>query len=247
MQYSNTTSKNGVIQNIESLCNLGDGGITGNTTLFAKVTGYVNQVNKQIASALMQCDKAWEFDDFNNTDLPRGTTTLVSGQRDYTLPVAVTSADASTLLGVEKISVLNSNGDEHVLHLSTEPDAVLNVAYENSGLPTVYKLIGNTVKIWPAADNGVSVTLAAGLVCYFKRTPVEFTTSSTTVQPGFMSSFHDLLELGASAKYLMPINNDLALQYLGLFNAKLEQLQEAYVRSNGDSKNRIVLRHRSSR
>lgn len=247
MQISDTTNKNGVIQNMESLCKLGDAGITGNSTLFSKMIGYVNLVNQQVATALMQCDERWQFDDYNNTDLPRATATLVFGQRDYTLPVAGVGLDASSLLGLVRVAVLLANGQEQPIVQTDRDESWLNNQYANSSLPFVYKLVGNSMKIWPAADNGVSVTLVGGLVCYFKRTPVAFTTASTTVQPGFLSSFHDVLQLGASAQYLLPIDNKLAIQYLTLYTARVELLQEATVRANGDYKNKIMTRRRSSR
>ena len=138
MQFSDTTNKNGIIQNIESLCGLGDGGITGNTTLFYKITAYVNNAYNKIAIAILQSDKRWKWDDFNNTDFPRGAATLVSGQRDYTLPAATASGNAATLLGIHKIAVLDANStpQEIVLKLTDRSEASLNNQYSSSGRPT---------------------------------------------------------------------------------------------------------------
>src|SRR3989344_5005180 len=167
MQYSSTSDNNGIIQNIESLCNLGDAGITGNTNLFLKVTGFINNAYNKVAIAMLQADKKWRWDDFNYTDLPRGTTTLVNGQRDYTLPAATSGGNAATLLGLQKIAVLDTGSQERVLKLTNKSEADLNNQYSNSGLPRFYKLVGNSIKMWPAADNGVSVTLTSGLIAYF--------------------------------------------------------------------------------
>lgn len=247
MKFSDTTNKNGIIQNIESLCKLGDAGVTGNSTLFAKITGYVNMVNQWVTNGLIECDQNWQFDDYNYADLPRGTTTLVAGQRDYTLPIASSGADASTLLGLQNIAILDSAGKERLLTLTDLDESQLNNDYATSGLPILYKLVGNSIKIWPAADSGTQVTLAAGLIAYFRRTPDPFTTSDTTQEPGFLSTFHHLLQLGASAQYLLPIDNKLALQYLTLFNTELERLQDAYVHANSDAKNQILPRRHRSR
>ena len=147
MNYSNTTNKDGIVQNCESLCLLGDAGITGNTTLFAKFNGYINQAYHKVVSAIIAVDKRWAWDDSNYTDHPRGTVTLVTGQKDYTLPVRATSTDASTLLRVTKIAVLDTNStpQERVLTLTDLPDADLNKIYSPNGFPTLYKLIGSSV------------------------------------------------------------------------------------------------------
>lgn len=248
MQFSDTTNKNGIIQNCESLCNLGDAGISGNATLLAKFVGFINQSNQRVASALMQVDKRWIFDDSNYTDFPRGAGTLVANQKDYTLPAATISGDASTLLSVVKIAVLDNNStpQERVLTLTDWDESALNNAYVNPGLPTVYKLVSNSIKMWPAPTS-TYCTLASGLIVYFKRTPVPFTTSSTTTQPGFMSSFHDILQLEASGQYLLPTNAKLAETYLVLASTRLDELQSAVAHENEDSKTRILFKRRSSR
>ena len=248
-QFNDVTNKNGLIQNIESLCRLGDAGISGNATLMAKITGLINQENQNVAIALMQVDKRWQYDDFNNTDLPRAAVTLVNGQRDYTLPAASSSGNAATLLGIVKVVVLDANTtpQERVLLLTNEDEARLNNSHATSALPRVYKIIGNSIKIWPAADNGVSVTLASGLIIYFKRTPVAFTTASTTTQPGFMAPFHDVLEYSVAGKYILPINRKLAERYLNLASVRMAELLDAYAHENEDSETKIRPVRRSSR
>lgn len=248
-QFSDTTNKNGLIQNIESLCNLGDGGISGNTTLMAKITGLINTANQDVAIALMQADKRWQYDDFNNTDLPRAAATLVAGQRDYTLPAASSSGNAATLLGIEKIVVLDANStpQERVLKLTNREDAELNNRHATSALPIWYKLVGNSVKIWPAADSGANVTLASGLIIYFKRTPVAFTVSTTSTQPGFMGPFHDVLEYMVAGKYMLPVSRKLAENYIALAGIRMAALLEAYAHENEDNKTEIKFRRRSSR
>ena len=248
-QFSDTTNKNGLIQNIESLCKLGDAGISGNSTLLAKITGLINQANQDVAIALMQVDKRWQYEDFNNTDLPRAAATLVASQRDYTLPAASSSGNAATLLGIVKIVVLDANStpQERVLVLTNKDEAFLNNHYSTSGLPLVYKLVGNSIKIWPAADSGANVTLASGLIIYFKRTPVAFTTSTTTTQPGFMAPFHDVLEFMVAGRHMLPIDKKLAESYLGMAEVRKAAMLEAYAHENEDSETKVVIKRRSSR
>jgi len=248
MKFSQTSSKDGIIQNCESLCSLGDAGITGNTILLAKFTGWINSAYHKVVSAIIAVDKNWAWDDSNYTDLPRGTATLVSGQQNYTLPAATASGNASELLRVTKIAVLDSNStpQERTLHLTTQNDADLNNAYPTAGLPILYKLVGNAVKMWPSPSS-TYVTLASGLVVYFQRSFDEFVTTDTTQQPGFVATYHDLLQLDASAQYLLPLNLQLATSYMTLFNNRLNQMQEDINDRNDDNVSQLRPKHRNPR
>lgn len=251
MVFNDTTSYDGLLQRCEVLCNLGIGGITGDTALLKLFTSYINSSNKKVASALMRVDKRWTFDDYNNTDFPRGVANLVLLQQDYTLPAATASGNAATLLGVVKIAVLDTNSTplEHVLTLSDLPESELNNQFRSDtpGLPTYYKLVGNAIKMWPR-PSATYCTMTNGLVVYFKRTPVPFATSGTdAIEPGFLSSYHPLLAYDASAQYLLPKENKLAISYVQLWNSGLEDLQTDYSNLNQDSKNQIRVIKRSSR
>lgn len=250
MVYNDTTTKAGIIQLIESLCSLGIGGITSNTNLFYRVTADVNLAYKKVASALLTVDKKWNWDDSNYTDFPRGVGTLVSSQQDYTLPAATAGGNAATLLRLIKIAVLDKNTtpQERILTLTDRPEADLNNQYSADALPLVYKLIGNSVKMWPSPDNNVTVTLTNGLIVYYQRTPVPFDTSTTNaVEPGFIGSFHDILAYEAAGTYLLPQNPNLATTYLQLASQKLDQLLDAYTNKNAEIENRMIPVYRSSR
>lgn len=233
MQFSATTDKNGIVQFGESLCKLGDGGITNDTILFKQYTSYINQAYKKVSVALLRVDKTWKWDDTNYTDFPIGSITLVNSQRDYALPAAVSGGNASTLWRINKVSIL-VGGFYRQIDLA-EPDA-----YEDTttGIPTTYKLIGNSIRLSPLPIS-TAVTLASGLQIEFQRSIIEFTTSSTTVQPGFIDAYHDLLAYDASSSYLMPINTQLAINYSTIFDTRLKLLQKDYANKNDDAQDII--------
>lgn len=229
MQYSSTTTKAGIVQFSEDLCKLGDGGITNDTTLFLKFTSFINQAYKKVSMALLRVDKRWKWDDTNYTDFPIATINLVSGQRDYTLPAAVSGGNASTLWKLNLVEVMNSTGT----YSKIEPFYDGELEGINSGLPSRYKLIGNSIRLDAIPLTG-SVTLTAGLRITFQRSIIEFTTSSTTEQPGFFDTYHDLLAYDASATYLLPVNKDLAIDYTNIFENRLKLLQKDYSNKNED-------------
>lgn len=251
MVLNDIPNKDGIIQHCEDFCNLGDAAISGNTTLFKKFVSNINIGNKKIAAALIAVDKMWKFDDYNNTDFPRGTANLVNLQQDYTLPAATVSGNPATLLGLTKIAVLDTNStpQERTLTLTNRDESDLNNQYraDTPGLPYLYKTIGNSIKMWPRPSS-MYCTMTSGLVVYFKRTPKPFDTTTTdAMEPGFLSTHHILLSYYASYLYLLPKQKDLASEYLQLFNSGIEQLQDDYSDLNDDNKSQITTVHRSSR
>jgi len=232
MQYSNTTTKAGIVQFSEDLCKLGDGGITNDTTLFLKFTALLNQAYKKVAMALLRSDKYWKWDDSNYTDFPIATIDLVASQRDYTLPASTSGGNAATLWKINKVEILQSGSTYQTIDLMDLDEEELTT----TGLPTKYRLIGNSIRFQTAP----TANLTSGLRITFQRSLVEFTTASTTAQPGFMDAYHDLIAYDASSSYLMPLNTDLALTYSGIFNSRLKMLQQDNALKNDDSPRRLT-------
>lgn len=234
MQFSNTSEYNGIIQNCETLSKLGNGGITGNTILFGKFTGWINDAYAEVAMAAMTADKNWRWDDNNYTtpnSVPVATNTLTDGVRDIILPRATNAADQSTLWRVYKVRLKDLNGEWYTLEpLASDEDEI-----DDSGRPTKYRLLGNSVRL-SGPPSSTAITLSAGIQVWFQREFIKFTTASTTQMPGFMSSFHHLLELKASSKYLLPTDAKLAMVYLAMFDKGILEVQKAYAQRQDDPK-----------
>lgn len=240
MQYNDTTNKNGMIQDMEMLLNFPDGGISGDTTLLKQVTGLVNQAYLKTIAYVLGLDPKWTWDDSNYTDLPIASATLVTNQEDYTLPVSSGSANASTLLKVLKVSVLDTSGIEIVLKPTDMSEADLNRLYTTGGVPAYYKLIGNTVKLFPKPLTG-SVTLTSGLKVYFQRSPDLFTSSDTTQAPGIPEPFHRMITLEASMDYASArgLPN---VEYLQGKLTELKTILDGFFGRNRDEKVRMSAR-----
>ncbi len=246
MQFSDTTNKNGCIQFIESLCKLGDGGITGESTLFKQITSYFNQGCKKTEIALLRVDKNWRWDDSNYTDFPIATITLVDQQRDYTLPASVSGGNASTLWKINRVRILGLNGIYYDIYPLPADKDESPAGSQYSGAPMHYRLIGNSIRLSPIPKNG-NITLAAGLEVQFQRSGVDFTTASTSAQPGFIDAYHDLPCYDAASAYLMPINSQLALVYAQIFRERLSLLGDDWTNRNDDAPKKLYPRYRSSR
>lgn len=245
MKFNSPTDKDGAMQFIESLCKLGFGGITSDANLFAEITAYFNLSCKNIGISLLRFDKNWKFDDPNYNDFPVGTIDLVNGQRDYTLPAAVSGGNFSTLYRIKQVRIMSSNGLYSKIDLANLRE-VENTDSTNTGSPIKYRIIGGSIRLDPVPATGY-VTMTAGLEIKFQRAPVEFTVASTTQQPGFIDAYHDLPCYDAAAKYLLPTNRQLALDYMGIYDVRLKLLQRDYASMNDDSPKRITRAKRSFR
>lgn len=204
MQFSDTTNKSGLMQDCEFWCNLGDTGITGDTTLKAHFTKNINHWYHQVVAMILQSQDEWDFDDANNTDYPILTTPLVADQRDYTIPTS------EKILKIKRVDIcydgtgntcykaepFDSNESGLGLGNDTETDA------RYSKNKPKYDIVGNSIWIYPRA-NAANVANGGVIRMEWTREITEFVAGDTTKEPGFDEPFHRMLSLGASFDYLL--------------------------------------------
>jgi len=209
MVFNDTTDKLGICQEIDALCD-------SDTTSYpvADKTRRVNAALEEVVGDLITLDRNWKFDDSNYTDLPIGTGTLVDGQQDYAF---------SSLLSVERVEVLDANGNYHKLTHFDEKDidAALSEHCETDGMPVKYALRGNSIFLYPAPA-AASVTVAAGLKVYYQRTAHLFTAADTTAEPGFASPYHIILAYKAALPYALTYKKDR----VPMIMAEIQKLEE---------------------
>jgi len=196
---------------------MGDGAISGDTTLFKQVTGLINASYYEIWMAGLSVDKNNRLDDYNWTDLPDAPITMVLSQADYTIPVAYVGANVATFVRLKGIYYL-LNGNKQYLTQLPDNSSLTTV----TGEPYAYYINGKSI-IFDRPFNAATLTKYSSLFhLEFQRTVDAFTSADTTQQPGFMETYHDLIPLKASALYLQPININLANQYDAMFYRRLQ-------------------------
>lgn len=218
MIYSDTTlALDGIIQSEEQLCLLGNGGISSNSTLLKQFTNLNNRAYHEVWMAYLSVDRNNRADDYNYTDLPDAPITMVVSQANYSLPVAVTSANISTFLRLKGVYFL-LNGNRQYLTPMDSLESLSTVA----GEPTQYYINGKSI-IFNCPFSADTLTKYSSIFhVEFQRVPDAFLSSDTTQQAGFMETYHDLIPLKASAIYLLPTNPQLANQYEQRFINRLE-------------------------
>ena len=199
----------------------------------------VNTAYEEIIGDLIAIDKRWKFDDTNYSDMPYGTIDLVAGQQDY--------AYSTALLAVERVEVLNSDGDYMKIKQIDEKDisTALTEHKESDNMPTEYALRGNVIFLYPAPA-AANVTTSAGLKVYFRRTASVFvetvpgTPDSATKVPGFASPYHKLICYMAVLDYAASYKKDrvaFITNQISLLHAKLIA---HYNNQNKDKLSRMV-------
>ena len=198
---------------------------------------FTQPAEQEIAATLMQSDGRWMYDDTNYSDLPFATGNLVNGQQDYPF--------ATSQLVVTGVSVLDVVGNWHGL-TPINPEDITETFGHNAGdraqffkiagQPYYYTKQGSSLFLYPPPDNGVSVTLTAGLKVYFKRGPLVFdfnlgtfvdTTGSTSSTPGFNSLHHHLVAFKAALSYCIPNLPEFVASYA----AEVLKIETALIQS----------------
>lgn len=220
MNYSNTTTKDGAIQHIEDICDFGDAYISGDTSRLKNWTAKINRIQHRIWSVIFKSTRNWQYDDGGYSDLPSSKTNLVTDQRKYQLP--------SDALTVQRVEVLDENDNWYMVkalskeQITTPLDEFMDV----SGTPTYYRLVGDTMELYPASN----YDKASGLRVYYDRDSVDFLYTDTTKTFGWASPYHELAPIKASIEWLkIKQPTSPTLQLLLQDEARLEQdLKEFY-------------------
>lgn len=193
MVFNDTSTKDGIIQQIEFRTNIGDSGITGNATLFAQITGQVNTAYMNATRIIMEADGRWKWDDTNQTNLPTATTDISSAVSDYPVMIADPSDDQDWL-SVERVEIKDNNGNWVKIPEIDQREELSSIGakYTTAGVPSGYDFDGTSIILRPQPNYNST----GGIKLWFKRAPLEFAVTGTDSQrPGFATIFHEYLVL----------------------------------------------------
>lgn len=195
LEFSNTTTKGGIIQRIERSVGFNDGEISGNTTRLAQFTSDVNNAFSEVMSIIFNSTGNWQWDDNNHTDYPIIQADLASGQADYTF---TEDENDNLILDIYKVQIKDSTGDWKTLE-STDRQTTKTTDFSegDSGTPIEYDLTGNGIFLNPKPNYASS----GGLQIFVNREGSFFTTSDTTKKAGFMGIYHEYLVLKPAYDY----------------------------------------------
>jgi len=212
------------------------------TTSFpaASLLRKTNEAYERVVGWILEIDGTWQWDDTNYTTLPIGTQTLVENQRAYSFN--------DKFLEIEEVLVKDAGGTWRILKpidQSEYGNIPLEEAFPDSGIPTHYdKVTDDTIKIYPAADDGSSVTLVNGLKVKFRRTADIYTSAEVTTGtkvPGFISSAHYILSYMAAIPYCMKYKQDRVNLYEERVRQYKDEIIKSYSKREQDKPKRVTM------
>ena len=173
---------------------------------------FLNKAYERITGKLITetGSSPWPFGDSNYTAFPTYTLNLTNSTAEYQID------SLTTPLNIMAVEVMDEDGNYYPLKPLTltqirESGWAQTEAYETDGRPVLYEKRENIITLYPAPDNGVSVTLTAGLKIFFLRTADIFTSAQVTTgtkEPGFPSPWHDLLAYEAALLFCLNYKKD---------------------------------------
>lgn len=198
MVFSETNTREGLIQECERLCGLGVGGISGNTERLKDFTARLNNAKSRFFALAFQNDATWNFDSTRQTDLPIATTNLTSGTREYALTLFHTE-----VLQITGVYCKDSSGEFHELKPQEDKESPKIYTWTSAtGTPSIYELVGNSLLLDPSPN----YSSTNGLKLVFKRNDTAFVHTDGAVPVGIPSLFHEYLAREASLPYLIDKN-----------------------------------------
>lgn len=228
MQFSDTSGKTGLVEDVTFLT-----GADANAYSMADRTRNMNRWYYKAVIEAWKAGDTWKFDDTNATGYPVAVTTMVDSQNDYSLP--------STALKIQRVEVKDSNGDWSVVDpiSQEEIDGALDEYYEIDGVPIRYRMVKNSVWLYPAPAAS-KVTLTSGLKIYFLREVDEFTAADTTQEPGIAEPFHRVISLGGAYDYCLAKKPDYADRMRNELERLLADLRAFYATRFENQKTKIT-------
>lgn len=231
MQFSDTTSLTGLIQDCEFLTNIGSGKISGDTTLLKQFTVFINSHYHKAVTMILASQDEWQFDDINKTDYPIATTNLVTDQQDYTLPASL------KMLRIRRVEITYDGSNWYKVEpfdieqtgLATDTTSIRN---NFSSTQPYYDIEYGAIKLYPIPSSNVT----DGLKIWYIREPTEFTSASTTTEPGFDEPFHRILSVGASLDWAIARNPKLVPNLVSLYTDYEKRLKQYYGNKQQDRK-----------
>ena len=223
---------------------------------------FINQEYERIVGNLIKetAGGVWQYGDAgidsNHAAFPTYTLDMTNSAAEYDLSSLITTTNDQTIartrpLIIMGVEVLDNTGNWHpVKPVSLQDIRATGIAlseyYETDGIPQEYEKREHSLILYPAPDNGVSVTLTAGLRIYFLRTANIYTSTEQTTgtrEPAFPSPWHDALAYAVA--YIVALANGFpaVAAFEKIRDKKEKELLSFISRRNQDDRPILTMKH----
>jgi hypothetical protein len=231
LQFNDSSSeKQGIVQDVYYLVN-------ANSTSYpiGDLTRNANRGLDKAVTKILGADGRWQFDDTNATDLPIGSTTITSGQQDYSFD--------EEYLTILDIIATDANGNETRLipidNADMGRDQAITEFQSVSGTPIYYDKMGESILLYPTPNYTSTKESGGGLKAYFQRKISYFTTTDTTKEPGFAKHLHRYISLSAAFDYAISKGLPKAQSLRNEMLVMEKEIEEFYAYRERDQRRRI--------
>lgn len=200
--FSDTTVKNGHMQQMEFWTGLGDAAITGNATLKLVMTTRLNDAFDKLMPRLLQYLKYVGYDDPNQTGIPTKLVNIVSGTGTYTISTDTNSFEILNLIDIAILPTATATQYIILEKISADdPDAPLYMSPNTSqtGVPSKVLIVGNKIFF----DLTPNYSATSGIKAFAVREQDRFVAADTTATAGIPLPFQSLLSVYASRDWLL--------------------------------------------
>lgn len=241
MVFNDTSTKQGLIQECEFWTNLGDGVISGDTTLLKVFTNRLNRAFENVLPLVLSKSDKLRWDDSNHTDHPIATFDIESGTNDYEL---LTDDNSLSILNLTDVMILPASSSTEYSRLRRmtldDPRALraLSPNPSDTGIPSAFVEKGNIIFF----DVTPNYDATAGGKVFFERVPSYFASSDTTKTPGIPAPFHQLLALYASLDWIL-VNKPEAVTLITRIEARIAQTRadlKNYAEQRNPTRRRVL-------
>jgi hypothetical protein len=243
IQYSNTSTKNGLLQIIERRLGFNDGDISGHATRKAQFTGEINLTIDEVLGFMFPKGGGWQLDDANHPNYPIITTNLVLGQRDYAF---TTDENGIVILDIYKVAISDGSVFREIKAVDQQepnsPNSNNKSFYDGqdvSGIPTRYDKTANGIFLDPISNANVT----NGLKVFINREGSYFTTSDTTKIVGFAHLFHEYFAIRPAYRYA----RDKQLKVAEQLKRDCDEMKAAIIEYFGMREKDVIRRMYASR
>lgn len=202
MNYSDTTNKDGIIQQIEVVTGLGLTAISGDAELLAYFTNLINIWLHTTSHWIQQSQGEWAYDDDNHDNFPIETFLLNSDDDDDQDFELSTEGEKSSFI-IKRVEMQNVEDDLwYDLNFCYQKDIIEDWTGQIKGKPSKYWLNGSSILF----DRPVDITLVDYYRLTYDRNAHLFVVGDEAAEPGFDIKFHSILIYGPAMEYCLRIN-----------------------------------------
>lgn len=171
-------------------------------------------------------DGNWQFDGSEQSDVPRATTTLSTGEVNLQLP--------TDLLAIAQVTIINSDGNKNVIRPYDQNKRLYPTPKStDTGTPSAYDLEGRTIYFNAYANEDYTVEVK------YSRKPVRLEVGNSTQVLGIPSIHMEYPTLFAATRVGMGLSDTTLVAYRDSLEKMEKEIRRYFDKRDEDTPKRL--------